>query len=340
MNREIGTDKSPSLSIGTWVFGLAGVSFLLAIIVAALAIQGEPGKPMSLGSGGRIFMGEGCLECHSRMVRETDPIPGPRASELGSGGVANGLFGSSRIGPDLQNVAGSRSPAMLETRLSDPSTLQPGTLMPSYAFLDGDELDTLLEFLEKPIESTSKWEAIREKNQIEPMVPDTVLAELAGRFDPQTDMLVLPVQKTPQLTAVARGVYDSRCAACHGLEGRQDSSLTPGSAPDFRSLDENERSPVWWFWRISDGVPGTSMPSWRDHLSENSIWLLAMFLKDFEPVEPSAEIMGEEIQGSVVGAETLFAPEPSIETPGQASTGDVDVGPGMTGNGNIPEGPA
>lgn len=82
------------------------------------------------------------------------------------------------------------------------------------------------------------------------------------------------------------------------------------------------------------------MPSWRDHISEDSIWLLAMFLKDFESEEPSTEIIGEEIQGSVVGAETLFAPEPSVETPGQVSTGDEDVGPGMTGNEITPEGPA
>jgi hypothetical protein len=82
------------------------------------------------------------------------------------------------------------------------------------------------------------------------------------------------------------------------------------------------------------------MPSWRDHLSENSIWLLAMFMKDFEPEESSTEIMGEEIQGSVVGEETLFAPEPSVETSGQASTGAEDVGPGITGNEITPEGPA
>jgi hypothetical protein len=65
-----------------------------------------------------------------------------------------------------------------------------------------------------------------------------------------------------------------------------------------------------------------------------------MFLKDFELEEPSAEIMGEEIQGSVVGAETLFAPEPSDQTPGQVSTGTEDVGPAMTENGNVAEGGA
>jgi mono/diheme cytochrome c family protein len=339
MSREIKADRSPSAAIGAWVFGLAGVSFLLAIIVAALAIQGEPGKSAPLGGGGRIFMGEGCLECHSRMVRETDPVPGPRASELESGGVADGLYGSSRVGPDLQNIAGVYSPSRLRTRLTDPAALQPGTIMPSYSYLSESELDSLIQFLEQPAEWASKWDAVRETNGIERDVPDTVLREIAGRFDPETNALTLPVENTPSLTAVARGIYDSRCAACHGMEGRGNSSVFPGAAPDFTSSEMSGRSLVWWYWRISDGVPGTAMPGWGGHLSEKSIWLLALFLNDFESEEP-AEIMGEEIEGSVVGTETLFAPEPSDATATPAlSAGTVDIGPVETDNGTGVEGP-
>ena len=130
------TDHSPAVAGGSWVFALAASTFLIALVIAALVMPSEseitPAPPATsdFSRGRAIFNGEGCIECHSRLVRSRDRGMGPVAN---AGMLMNetGRPGSSRIGPDLQNIAGRYPPSLLETRLTDPRGLQPETL--SYA---------------------------------------------------------------------------------------------------------------------------------------------------------------------------------------------------------------
>ncbi|HIE65450.1 MAG: cytochrome c [Nitrospira sp.] len=62
------------------------------------------------------------------------------------------------------------------------------------------------------------------------------------------------------------------CATCHGIDPKKDRPKKRGS-PDFRVRERvNRLSDSYWFWRVSEGVAKTRMPSWKEKLSEEEIW--------------------------------------------------------------------
>lgn len=65
---------------------------------------------------------------------------------------------------------------------------------------------------------------------------------------------------------------DEGCATCHAINKKKDRPKQRG-ANDFRSKKRMNRfSDRYWFWRISEGVRKTKMPSWKKKLSEEEIW--------------------------------------------------------------------
>lgn len=71
------------------------------------------------------------------------------------------------------------------------------------------------------------------------------------------------------------GVKDvQRCAECHGASGKPKLK----GARDFREPSKiNKFSDSFWFWRISEGVPKTKMPAWKDRLTEEQRWQVMAF---------------------------------------------------------------
>jgi len=273
-------DRPPAASSVSWVFGLAGASFLMALMIVGLSNTAQTKaikisvKP-DVAQGRILYEGEGCIECHSRMVGPFDRGMGPQASEALLISETSETIGTSRIGPDLQNMAGKYPDDLLRIRLTSPQGLQPGTIMPNYSHLGPSEISALVSYLQTPLTITSKWEKVRETNRIEPAVPDSVLETLAQFFDSETGIFNPPMQDTPELQIAARGIYTSRCAACHGLEGHGDGpvswanpsgqkpdkrSVSPISPADFTSETYKDYSPAMWYWRITGGVPGSGMP--------------------------------------------------------------------------------
>ena len=43
------------------------------------------------------------------------------------------------------------------------------------------------------------------------------------------------------------------------------------------------------FWKVKHGIRWTGMPSWKDALSDQQIWTLALFLKHMDKLPPAAE---------------------------------------------------
>ena len=43
------------------------------------------------------------------------------------------------------------------------------------------------------------------------------------------------------------------------------------------------------FWKIQHGIRWTGMPAWKDELSDQQIWTLALFLKHMDKLPPGAE---------------------------------------------------
>lgn len=103
----------------------------------------KPYSPLEL-QGRDIYIREGCYTCHSQMVRpfrsETE-----RYGEYSKAGefVYDHPFqwGSKRTGPDLAREGGRYPNSWHYNHMIDPTTMSPGSIMPSYAFLAENTLD-------------------------------------------------------------------------------------------------------------------------------------------------------------------------------------------------------
>jgi cytochrome c oxidase cbb3-type subunit 2 len=99
---------------------------------------------------------------------------------------------------------------------------------------------------------------------------------------------------TPQIIEHGKSVYSLNCAACHGVngDGRGDAAafLLPkprnfvqanfrlrSTAPSHLPTDDD------LFRAVSLGMPGTPMPPWRVHLSEEDRWAVVEYIKMFSP---------------------------------------------------------
>jgi len=106
--------------------------------------QVKPFTPLEL-EGRDIYIREGCVGCHSQMVRplrfETE-----RYGEYSKAGEFvydhPFLWGSKRTGPDLAREGGLRSDSWHYTHMIMPKEISPGSIMPAYPWLADDELYT------------------------------------------------------------------------------------------------------------------------------------------------------------------------------------------------------
>jgi len=105
----------------------------------------KPYTPLEL-HGRDIYVREGCYLCHSQMVRPfRDEVA--RYGEYSKAGefVYDHPFqwGSKRTGPDLARVGGKYPDSWHFNHMLDPSSMSPGSIMPSYGWLFNHEIDTV-----------------------------------------------------------------------------------------------------------------------------------------------------------------------------------------------------
>ena len=102
----------------------------------------RPYTPLEL-EGRDVYISEGCVGCHSQMVRpfrsETE-----RYGEYSKAGEYvydhPFLWGSKRTGPDLHRVGGKYPNAWHYSHLVDPRSMSPGSIMPPYPWLAEKEV--------------------------------------------------------------------------------------------------------------------------------------------------------------------------------------------------------
>lgn len=95
--------------------------------------------------GRDLYIREGCNACHSQMIR-------PFRSEVARYGEYSKagefvydhphLWGSKRTGPDLHRVGGKYPHSWHYNHMIEPTSMSPGSIMPTYEWLATSELDT------------------------------------------------------------------------------------------------------------------------------------------------------------------------------------------------------
>ncbi len=102
----------------------------------------RPYSPLEL-AGRNIYVREGCYNCHSQMIRALrDEVERYGHYSLAAESMYDRPFqwGSKRTGPDLARVGGKYSDDWHRDHLREPKSVVPGTVMPSYRWLEQTDL--------------------------------------------------------------------------------------------------------------------------------------------------------------------------------------------------------
>lgn len=228
--------------------------------------------------GRQLYQAEGCAYCHSQQVRSLsqDRPFGTRPSQPGDYALEQGHpMGRLRVGPDLAYV-GDRHPDedWYVAYLSDPRKVFPDSVKPTYDHLREEDLRALAAYL-----------VSLRGGYLEDVGPDTVAEETSPFVDvPAEFAMANPLDRTADVLALGKEMFDGFCASCHGLAGDgtgpAGAALRPPPAnftdPIYRLADD-----AYLYWRVTKGVPGTGMPPWESVLTEEERWAVVHYLREF-----------------------------------------------------------
>ena len=122
-------------------------------------------------------------------------------------------------------------------------------------------------------------------------------AAMHARID--KEMIKTPPVQADEATFVAGAqIYHDQCASCHGLHSKP-SSFGPHMFPDAPPLWEKEGNgpvvgvsddpPGVTYWKVSNGIRLTGMPSYKDVLSDTQMWQGSLLLANADkPLPPAA----------------------------------------------------
>lgn len=232
--------------------------------------------------GRQIYVREGCVYCHSQFVRLQDRGLGPVSRAGDFVFETPHQLGTARTGPDLTNE-GRRFPnGWQRAHLINPRAVKPESIMPSFSYLSNRDLDDLVAYIQS---------LGNKRRSYNPYTP------------PQEYQRFLDRKKTDTSSARAaqagRGLYIQNCSSCHGSAGQGNGTATMNmvNKPSNFTLSKYKNfSDLYWFFRISEGVPGTAMPRWENTLSEEQRWDLVAYLRTFQKQEEKTDPVLERLE--------------------------------------------
>ena len=269
------------VAAGIVVMGVLGVRWrrgwgVGVVVAGVVALGGSESRASSLlhseeeaaviARGREVFVGEGCIHCHSQFVRPGTKdvlLWGPEKPLAESLAAVPPLLGNRRQGPDLTQVGNRRSPEWNRWHLIVPRVVSPGSRMPSYAhlFREGDGRgEALVAYLASLGAETVEARAV----------------QVAG-WKPAGGVVA----------DVAKGgrLFAGLCVNCHGPGGRGDGVLAKGLSvrpPDWvregarRAGDEEAVARI-----IKFGIQGSVMAG-HEYLGDDEVVSLARYVRSLQ----------------------------------------------------------
>ena len=233
--------------VATWSWRESVLAACGAVFLAGSAWSALGASPLDEPSdpraarGAGIYRRERCVFCHTLTGRSTSTS-----------------LDLTRSGPDLREPGRQRSDDWQMAHLLQPDAAVAGSTMPSFGFLPPEDLLDLVTYLQT----------------LSPSAP------VAG--PPQA----LPaVEFSLQTYRQGRDLYGTHCAGCHGEGGRGNGDIGHVLQPEPRDMTDvawlTKQSQANLFEVLSNGVPQTAMPGYRDVLSASERVLVVQYVRAF-----------------------------------------------------------
>jgi cbb3-type cytochrome c oxidase subunit I len=288
---------------------VAGLGFFLLSFLAlavwpnqTLKAEMDQSRPVGLPAlaeneirGRAVYGREGCMNCHSQLIRMTE-------DDVRRFGVATKawetaeeypqMWGTRRVGPDLARERGRKSRDWHLAHLWDPRWVVPDSNMPRYPWLfDGDVIRPSSEALDliAYLESLGRGAALAGLSGPAPLPNmDPAEEKRRGMFcdcdTPRTPgpplQLNTHMDPTEQKRFERRGanVFARNCTGCHGPNGDGNGPAAVALLPKPRGLATARFSDAALSDILWSGVTGSSMPGWHD-LPGNDLRALAAYIR-------------------------------------------------------------
>ena len=291
------------MTFGTVLAGAALIvitTVFMTLGLSTLTFQPEPSniaRPLTAQEerGRQVYMGNGCVYCHSQYVRPQDwnAAGGSKAGRVAQAGdyvfQKTMLLGTERTGPDLSQEGGVHPNDWHRAHFRNPRYTSPNSIMPQISYLEERELEDLISYVqslggkaadarrttleEKQKEVMKAWDTSYETHlaQIKEMVPES-WRELKSALPPTQRSLLHGKQ-----------IFVTNCTGCHGVYGDGRGPASQFMKPDPANFQRIElqlgASDGQYYQYLLMGLPGTSMPAWGDYLTVNDIWDVINFLR-------------------------------------------------------------
>ena len=205
--------------------------------------------------GKQIYGRDGCAYCHTEQVRFTPADEwrfGRPTQPWETQNEYPQMWGTRRIGPDLARESGKRTGDWQLVHLFNPRYTVPDSVMPGYHWLfRGSPDQPTRDAIDLVAYLNTLGRAARKVNpdtQLEPAQLDYIAARADNPADIDT----------------GRAVFAANCAGCHGTGGNGRSPGGRALRPVAFDLTGFRLPPATVLRALANGVPGTSMPAWRD----------------------------------------------------------------------------
>jgi cbb3-type cytochrome c oxidase subunit II len=239
-------------------------------------LRDEKGIPLAnkAGKGRQVYVREGCFYCHSQFVRPQDRDFGSRVFAGDYVNETPNVLGTSRTGPDLSNEGGKLPDAWHIGHLRDPRAYTPGSIMPSFSYLNDEDMENLVAYLQTL--GRKRLEDPHNRHIYEAYYPeaDDAFWKASEHHKPNVD--------SAAAANAGAGIYRQNCAVCHGTNGLGNgpNALAMNKKPaNFSRPFFKAYSDKTWYYKVAEGVPGTRMPRWKLKLEPEQMWYLVAFLK-------------------------------------------------------------
>jgi thiosulfate dehydrogenase len=88
-------------------------------------------------------------------------------------------------------------------------------------------------------------------------------------------------------------VYKQHCAGCHGLPGEPKGAIAMGMYPAppqlFHGVGVTDDDAWESYWKVENGIRMSGMPAFKDRLTEQQIWQVAVLVKNTDKIPESVE---------------------------------------------------